>query len=112
MNVIAQRLQAFNFTRLFNELGWNQLSVGLEKEVGGYVYFLQPVAEKKGVQVLHCAPGPDGEVPAYATRQKIERKVTPDAREHLIISLPTPRARAKSGNGWRARRGVPRNIAR
>ena len=80
-----QRLQAFDFVRLFNELGWDQLRVGLEKEVGGYLYELHPVAIKKGVQVLHCVPGPDGGMPPYAVRQKIERKVTTDAREHLII---------------------------
>ena len=85
MNGIMQRLQAFDFVQLFNELGWDQLRVGLEKEVDGHLYELQPVAIKKGVQVLHCAPGPDGGMPPYAVRQKIERKVTPDAREHLII---------------------------
>ena len=85
MNGIMQRLQSFDFIRLFNELGWDQLSVGLEKEVDGHLYELQPIAIKKGVQVLHCAPGPAGKIPPYAVRQKIERKVTPDAREHLII---------------------------
>ena len=85
MNGIMQRLQAFDFIRLFNELGWDQLRVGLEKEVDGHLYDLQPIAIKKGVQVLHCAPGPTGGLPPYSVRQRIERKVTPDAREHLII---------------------------
>lgn len=85
MNGIMQRLLAFDFVQLFNERGWDQLRVGLEKEVDGHLYELQPVAIKKGVQVLHCSPGPDGRMPPYAVRQKIERKVTPDVREHLII---------------------------
>ena len=42
------------------------------------------VAHKKGVQVLHCRPGAQGQLPDYATRQKIERKTTPDVRELLI----------------------------
>jgi hypothetical protein len=85
MSVLMQQLLEFNFVRLFNELGWDQLRVGLEKEVDGHLYILQPVAIKKGVQVLRCDPGPDGGIPSYAVRQKIERKVTADAREHLII---------------------------
>lgn len=85
MNGIMQRLQEFDFVQLFNELGWDRLRVGLEKEVDSHLYELQPVAIKRGVQVLHCAPGPNGEIPPYTVRQKIERKVTPDAREHLII---------------------------
>lgn len=93
MNGIMQRLQAFDFVQLFNELGWDQLCVGLEKEVDGHLYELQPVAIKKGVQVLHCVSGPDGGMPPYAVRQKIERKVTPDAREHLIIFTDTAQTR-------------------
>lgn len=93
MNGIMHRLQAFDFIRLFNELGWDQLHVGLEKEVDGHLYDLQPIAIKKGVQVLHCAPGPAGKMPSYAVRQKIERKVTPDAREHLIIFTDAAQSR-------------------
>lgn len=85
MRGMAQHLLKFDFIRLFNELGWDQLRVGLEKEVSGQLYTLQPIAIKRGVQVLRCAPGPDGKMPPYAVRQKIERKVTTDAREHLII---------------------------
>lgn len=85
MSGIAQRLQAFDFVQLFNELGWEQLRVGVDVEIDSHLHALQPVAEKKGVQVLRCKPGPDGDVPPYAVRQKIERKVTPDVREHLII---------------------------
>src|SRR3989338_10423896 len=85
MSQIAQQLQAFKFVDLFNQLGWDRLSVGIEKEVGGEVYALQPVAQKRGIQILHCSPDSEGAIPPYAIRQKIERKVTADAREHLII---------------------------
>ncbi len=85
MSPIAQQLQIFKFVELFNQLGWDRLSVGIEKEVGGEIYTLQPVAQKRGIQILHCLHGSDGEIPPYGIRQKIERKVTADAREHLII---------------------------
>lgn len=85
MSQIAAQLQGFRFRELFNQLGWDGLSVGIEKEVGGQVFKLQPVAQKRDIQILHCSPDSEGEIPPYATRQKIERKVTADAREHLII---------------------------
>ena len=85
MSQIAQQLQAFKFVDLFNQLGWDRFSVGIEKEVGGQVFKLQPVAQKRGIQILHCLPDSEGAIPPYAIRQKIERKVTADAREHLII---------------------------
>ena len=85
MSQITQQLQAFKFVELFNQLGWDRLTIGLEKEAGGHGFSLRPVAQKRGIQILHCLPGNDGAIPSYATRQKIERKVTADVREHLII---------------------------
>lgn len=85
MSEITQHLLNFDFNRLFNELGWDRLRVGLEKEIAGQLYTLEPIAIKKGVQILHCKPAMNGEIPSYAVRQKIERKVTSDVREHLII---------------------------
>ncbi len=93
MSPIARQLQAFEFVDLFNQLGWDGLSVGIEKEVGGCVYKLQPVAQKRGIQILHCSPDSEGAIPPYAIRQKIERKVTADAREHLIIFTDAERTR-------------------
>ncbi|SEA47700.1 type IIG restriction enzyme/methyltransferase [Nitrosospira multiformis] len=80
-----EHLLRFQFVELFNLLGWDRLTVGLEKEVNGTVFTLHPVAQKRGVQILHGFPGGDGATPSYAIRQKIERKVTADVREHLII---------------------------
>ena len=93
MSQIAPQLQAFKFAELFNQLGWDRLSIGIEKEVSGVVYNLQPAAQKRGIQILHCSPGSDGAIPPYAIRQKIERKVTADAREHLIIFTDTAQTR-------------------
>lgn len=93
MSQIAAQLQGFGFRELFNQLGWDGLSVGIEKEVGGQVFKLQPVAQKRDIQILHCSPDSEGEIPPYATRQKIERKVTADAREHLIIYTDAAQSR-------------------
>jgi hypothetical protein len=88
MPVINQELlKQFRFKHLFNELGWDApvQQQPYSVTVGDDTWLLDVVAYKKGVQVLHCRPGAQGQLPDYATRQKIERKVTPDVREHLIV---------------------------
>jgi hypothetical protein len=80
-------LNHFRFKHLFNELGWDAPAQQQPYSVvvGDDTWLLDVVAIKKGVQVLHCRPGAQGRLPDYATRQKIERKITPDVREHLIV---------------------------
>jgi hypothetical protein len=82
-----EHLKQFRFKELFNELGWNlpTQQQPFSIAVGNDTWLLNAVAIKKGVQVLHCQPDATGRVPDYATRQKIERKVTPEVREHLIV---------------------------
>lgn len=82
-----EHLKHFRFKSLFNELGWDlpaqQQPYGVA--VGSDTWLLDVIAHKKGVQILHCQPDAEGRLPEYATRQKIERKITQDVREHLIV---------------------------
>ena len=80
-------IKHFRFKELFNELGWDlpQQQQPYSVSVGDDVWQLEVAAVKKGVQILHCLPGAAGALPDYGTRQKIERKVTTDVREHLIV---------------------------
>ena len=83
-----EHLRQFRFTQLFaDDLGWDRPAQQkpYSVAVGDEVFDLHVIAHKKGVQVLHCQPDARGQLPAYATRQKIERKVTAEAREHLIV---------------------------
>lgn len=82
-----ENLKQFRFKEIFNELGWElpPQQQPYTVAVGDDTWLLDVVAHKKGVQILHCRPGADGHLPGYAARQKIERKVTPDVREHLIV---------------------------
>ena len=82
-----EHLQHHRFKQLFNELGWDAPAQQQPYSIpmGESTWRLKVVAHKKGVQVLHCQPGEQGELPDYATRQKIERKITPEVREHLIV---------------------------
>jgi hypothetical protein len=82
-----EHIAAFRFKELFNELGWDlpaqqqPFSVVVEEET----WQLDVVSHKRSVQILHCRPDAHGKVPDYATRQKIERKITKDVLEHLIV---------------------------
>jgi hypothetical protein len=82
-----EHLKHYRFKQLFNELGWDAPAQQQPYCValGEVDWSLDVVAIKKGVQVLRCRPSAQGQLPDYATRQKIERKITPDVREHLIV---------------------------
>ncbi len=81
-----QLIGGFDFASLFaEELMWNRLPGTVLIEIDGKEIVLRTIAEKKQVQVLLCPPAPDGTLPPYTVRQKIERQVTRQAREHLII---------------------------
>ena len=86
-NFNQDHIKHFRFKALFNELGWDlpQQQQPYSVVVGDAAWQLAVVAVKKGVQILHCQPSEAGALPDYATRQKIERKVTPEVREHLIV---------------------------
>ena len=83
-----EHIKQFRFTQLFvDDLGWDRpaqqqpYTIAVDEEQ----FELDVVAHKRGVQVLQCRPDAVGRVPDYATRQKIERKVTAEAQEHLIV---------------------------
>ncbi len=86
-------LQAFDFPHLFVEgLGWDYYwGEPLILAVEGHEYPLKPMAEKAGFAVFECAPGPDGMIPEYPVRRKIETQVAKLAFEHLIIFVNADR---------------------
>lgn len=76
-----QYLKAFEFRRLFiEELGWDNLSRTLTKQLDGQEYHFQAVAEKRGVVVLLC-----DSIPEYAVRVKLDKLIAKDHFEHLIV---------------------------
>ena len=90
---LRPHLQSFDFPSLFVEgLGWDHFQgEPLAIPVDGYEYALKPVAEKASFAVFNCAPGPDGAIPAYPVRRKIEAQVVKRAFEHLIIFVDEAR---------------------
>ncbi len=90
---LRPHLQAFDFPRLFVEgLGWDHYPAELlALPVDGHEYALKPVAEKAGFAVYECSPGPDGVIPGYPVRRRIETQVAKRAFEHLIIFVDAAR---------------------
>ena len=90
---LRPHLQAFDFLSLFVEgLGWDHFQAEpLAMPVDGHEYALKPVAEKADFAVFECGPGPDGVIPEYPVRRKIETQVAKRAFEHLIIFVDAAR---------------------
>ncbi|QTA88381.1 Eco57I restriction-modification methylase domain-containing protein [Desulfonema magnum] len=86
-------LNAFDFKRLFNELGWDHFNNSLPVAMGNEVFELAGVVEKKGFVVLYCPPESNGNVPLSRVRRQIEHVVTKTYFEHLIIYTDAARSR-------------------
>ncbi len=83
---VLDRLRAFDFSALFTqELGWDWYTAETKITVGKVDITLKGIAEKRGVHVFLCPPGPDGRIPDAALCAGIERQVAKLAREHLLI---------------------------
>jgi hypothetical protein len=80
-----QYLKAFEFKKLFNELGWDKPVANHSVVVDGQTFMLKGIVEKRGMQLLQCPPANNGRIPDYATRGKIERQVTKLAHEHIVV---------------------------
>lgn len=79
-------IQNFQFQELFIDLGWNHIRRDPHPvRVGDELFQLKPITEKEGFHILLCNANEDGEIPNYATRKKLDSKVTRLYREHLII---------------------------
>lgn len=84
---LRRHLHAFDFPSLLvEELGWNHYHARPESvQVDGHSYALEPAAEKAEFVVYVCGPDPNGRVPPYPIRRKIERQAAKLAFEHMII---------------------------
>jgi hypothetical protein len=83
---IRARLKRFDLQGLFlEELGWDHHAAALPVQVDGHTYTLTAIAEKRGFVAYLCPAGPDGRLPDYPTRRKIDSKVARLTYEHLIV---------------------------
>jgi hypothetical protein len=75
-------------TLFIEEMGWDHYAGGLEVEVDGRRFWLQAVAEKRGVVAFTLS----GKLPSHATRRKIDRRVAQSFREHFIVYVNPDRS--------------------
>lgn len=80
----TQYIREFKFKELFNDMGWEKDKTSQSVTVDNVAYSMQGLAEKRGFKILLCQ-APNGLIPEYPIRKKIETKVTKLFQEHLII---------------------------
>ena len=96
----TQYLRTFQLRQLFlEELGWDKSADTLTKTLAGTTYTFQAFAEKRSIVVFRCDCIPD-----YPTRLKLDRLISKDKREHLIVFADQSRGRqiwqwTRSGHG-------------
>ena len=86
INPSRKHLKEFNFEPLFiEELGWDHYDKELVVSFAGKSFTLSAIAEKRGMAAFRCPAPPDGRIPDYATRRKIEKQTAKSAHEHIIV---------------------------
>lgn len=78
-------IKSFRFRELFNEMGWNNVKMELSIPIDSMNYKLDAVAEKSAFKIFTCIQESEIKIPDYATRKKIESKLTKLFQEHMII---------------------------
>ena len=90
---VKQHLDNFDLRALFTqELGWDHGGSDTEITVKDRAYPLQAVAHKRGMVAYQHLAQPGDDFPDRPTRQKIERAVAKQVREHIIIFCPHDRS--------------------
>jgi hypothetical protein len=85
--VFTNYIKDFDFSTLFNELGWDTFTNQLPVAVNEDAFMLKGVAQKKGFVILLCPSQPNGKIPISNIRKQIENKVAKNYFEHLIIYI-------------------------
>lgn len=80
-----QYIEVFDFTGLFNQLGWSYLDEKTPVKLKEETYLFHSVAQKGGFRILVFKPAKHQDLPDYATRLQLDRKIGKLYREHLII---------------------------
>ena len=75
----------FDFTNIFNQLGWTFIDVEFPVKFKEETFIFQSVAEKGGFQIIVFKPDHNKNIPDYATRLQLDRKIGKLYREHIII---------------------------
>ncbi len=89
---IRRHLEDCDLRALFiEELGWDHGGENTEVTVASKPFVLEAVAHKRGMVVYQHVAHTDETFPDHPTRQKIEKAVAKNVREHLIVYAPPDR---------------------
>jgi hypothetical protein len=80
-----QYIENFDFTVLFNHLGWSYLDEKTPVKLKEETFLFHSVAEKGGFRVLVFVPSQNQTLPNYSVRLQLDSKIGKLYREHLII---------------------------
>jgi len=82
---LRSALDAFEFSRLFNELGWDRFNLSTQVQALGRGFALKGVAQKRGMAVLAYSASQGEPLPDRSTRLRVEREVAKLYREHIVV---------------------------
>ena len=92
---IRKALNAFNFTALREELGWNILKESaLSLVIDDRTFVLKPIGHKQGLRLLLCE-NTDGSpaIPDLKLRLRIDREVAKLSQERILVFVDTDHTR-------------------
>lgn len=90
--IIKAHLKNYNFSALFNELGWDNHKQTVTVKIEDFTFFLNAVAHKRGFIAFTCQIDT---IPEYNIRRKIEQKLTKQVFEHIVIFTDKQKSRQK-----------------
>lgn len=84
-NQFKNFIEQYDFTGLFNQLGWNYLDEETPVKLKDETFIFQAVAEKSGFRIFVFNPSKHQNLPDYSIRLQLDRTLSKLYREHLII---------------------------
>lgn len=90
--IIKAHLKNYNFSALFNELGWDNHKQTVTVKIEDFTFILNAVAHKRGFVAFTCQTDT---IPEYNIRRKIEQKLTKQVFEHIVIFTDKQKSRQK-----------------
>lgn len=92
---ITQHLQDFDFSKLFNQLGWQNPTDRTEREfkVEDFTFARKQIAQLSGIVVFEIA-SPEGKIPDAKTRRKVHTVISKLVHENVLIFVDKHRSQS------------------
>jgi len=92
-STFSKYIKEVKLKELFNELGWDNVSVKYPVKSDDRLFLLTGIVQKKDFLILLCEPQDGGTIPDSAARKKIDNAITKLHYEHLIIYIDEKKTR-------------------